>query len=71
MNKKINQLKTYRQILLDIKDVYEIYNYNMRLKAIEQLDNQTNDKFNLYTSNTVENKKEKVKVLSLGRNHLL
>ena len=71
MKKNIETLKTYRDIIMDIKLLYEIYNYNIRLKAIEYLDNQTNEKFNLYCSDSQENKKEKVKVLTLGSNHLL
>ena len=71
MKKNIETLKTYRDIIMNIKLLYEIYNYNIRLKAIEYLDYQINEIFNLYCSDSQENKKEKVKVLTLGSNHLL
>ena len=66
MNHKLEELKAYRDILMDIKQVSEIYYMNMRKQAEEYLDKQTNDKFDIYTS--VENReKNKVKVLSLYR----
>lgn len=67
MDKKIEELKIYREIIIDIKAIYELYQYNLRLKAEEYLDKQTNDKFNLYDTNS----NNKVKVLTLGKNHLL
>lgn len=67
MDKKIEELKIYREIIIDIKAIYELYQYNLRLKAEEHLDKQTNDKFDLYDTNS----NNKVKVLTLGKNHLL
>ena len=67
MDKKIEELKIYREIIIDIKAIYELYQYNLRLKAEEYLDKQTNDKYDLYDTNS----NNKVKVLTLGKNHLL
>ena len=65
MNQKINELKIYREIVIDIKYLNDVYNYNIRKQAEEYLDQQTNDKFNLYFDET--KKREKVKILSLYR----
>ena len=67
MRKNIETLKTYREIIIDIKTIYDIYSYNMRLKAEEYLDNQTNNKFNLYFDEVNNKKRNKVKILSLYR----
>lgn len=68
MANKIEELKIYREVIIDIKKIYELYQYNMRLQAEDYLTQQTNDKFNLYEG---EPKNNKIKVLSLGRDHLL
>ena len=67
MDKKIEELKIYREIIIDIKTIYELYQYNLKMKAEEYLDKQTNDKYDLYDTNS----NNKVKVLTLGKNHLL
>jgi hypothetical protein len=65
MNTKLENLKIYRDILIDIKYLYDLYNYNIRKKAEEYLSNQVNEKYNLYYDET--KKHNKVKVLSLYR----
>ena len=63
MKNKIEELKIYKYIIIDIKTLYNVYQYNLRKQAELFLGKQTNDKYNLYFD---ENKKrEKVKILSL------
>ena len=57
-------LLLYKQIILYAKE-----QENLRKQAIDYLDKQTNDKFDIYISK--EGQKNKVKVLTLGSNHLL
>ncbi len=64
MKNKKECLILYKQIILYAKE-----QENLRKQAIDYLDKQTNDKFNIYNSQEVQ--KNKVKVLTLGSNHLL
>ncbi len=65
MTENINDLKMYKDVILDIKYLYELYNYNKKQEAELYLDNEVNNKYNLYFDEG--QKLKKVKVLSLYR----
>ena len=64
---KKKRLELYRDYLLLIKYYKENNNVMSREEVSNYLDNQTNDRFDLYVTNRNENEKAKVKVLSLFR----
>ncbi len=64
---KKKRLELYRDYLLLIKYYKENYNVMSREEVSNYLDNQTNDRFDLYVTKRNKNEKAKVKVLSLFR----
>lgn len=64
---KKKRLELYRDYLLLIKYYKENNNVMSREDISNYLDNQTNDRFDLYVTKRNKNEKAKVKVLSLFR----
>lgn len=64
---KKKRLELYRDYLLLIKYYKENNNIMSREDISNYLDNQTNDRFDLYVTKRNKNEKAKVKVLSLFR----
>ena len=61
---KIEELKMYKEVILDIKRIYDISEENRKYnEAVEYLDKQTNNQFGVFLTDGID--KPKVKRLRI------